>query len=61
MPTRPHTARHVRLCGAFGGRLGSSLGFLLFAALSPRVGGQLGTLATSLGLLYAEGTSPRLV
>jgi hypothetical protein len=51
----------VRPYRAFGRRLASSLGLLLFAALSPRVGGQLGTLATSLGLLHAEGMSPRLV
>jgi len=40
--TRPHTARHVRLCGAFGRRLGLSLVLLLFAALSPCLGGLLG-------------------
>jgi len=42
VPTRPHTARHVRLCGAFGRRLGLSLVLLLFAALSPCLGGLLG-------------------
>jgi hypothetical protein len=37
--TLPRTARHKRLCGAFGGRVGLSLGLLLCAALSARVGG----------------------
>ena len=37
--TRPRTARHVRPCRAFRGRVVVLLGSLLLAALSPRVGG----------------------
>ena len=36
--TRPRTARHLRLRRAFGRWLGLCLGFMLGAALSPRVG-----------------------
>ena len=47
---RAHTAApacHVRLYRAFDGRLASSLGLLLFVALSPRVGGPLDACASA--------------
>ena len=40
--TGARTARHVRLCGAFGGRLALSLASLAFVAVSSRVGGLSG-------------------
>ena len=49
--TRPRTARCGRLCAAFGARLGSCLGLLLLAALSPRLGASLGGLPPAFGLL----------
>ena len=42
--TRPRTARHVRLCAAFGGRLVRALGLSLLAALSARLCAALGGL-----------------
>jgi hypothetical protein len=51
MRTRPRTARYVRLCRGFGRRLGLHLGFLLCAALSPRLGAALRGLPPALGLL----------
>jgi len=49
MRTQPRTARHVRPCGAFGGRLASRLGLLPFAALLRRLGGLFGCLPRPFG------------
>jgi len=57
--TRLRSARRVRPCRAFGGRLGLGLGLLLLAALSPRSGGHLGRFCRSSALVQTnDGLHP---